>query len=933
METQNTRQEELRQVCVELYPLFMEYVSQHSLQIGDVEVVSTLDSIYALTAKYVSGGVEKTVLAPLKLLSSIAEDAAEKAKAAAELASQASNNANAAADRVDASITEIGEYKAATEDACTRALSAADNANAASQSATEAKNACEVATSRANAVIAEMEAAIEQCDDATAAAIAAKDDTLAATASCLQAIAAAQAATTAAENAKDECLAATQDCNAAIAQCRAATQDAQAATVISLQQTAKCKTATDNANDVASHAPYVGEDKYWYVWNNDTKTYDKTRNYSQGKGFHIKKLFASIAEMEAYVNPSTAEDDDSRLTIGDYVSIVSDVEDVDNAKLFIVESVTNTKITYGYQGDMSGARGFTGHTPQLSIGTITTGAEGSSASVSLSENGTDTEGNPKYLINFAIPRGAQGIQGEVGPKGDSFTYDDFTEEEIAALQKPAIDAAGIAKEAAGLANKAADRANKAAEIVEGTIGTIKWDWANIEGKPTTVAGYGITDLSISEGIITIGANSITPLTAESGVAWSKLTGVPTSFTPSSHTHAIADITNLSSASVNYASSAGNADTLDGNHASAFASASHTHSYIPTSASCNKNWAWSGQGGQPTWLWGSNDGSNCYVWNPSNFSVSYASSAGNADTLDGYHAGSFATASHTHTDTFTIGYYPNYVALSFRDSALSKKASETYIECWDGDGGWWNWMANKWMKSGSSDSYVLLGGGGHKLISDFAMASHSHSYLPLSGGTLTGQVWTISHFLFNNCGAGTAAQSGGKLIFQNAGNVHACIATTNDGNVWVAGRTTSDFSGAIILSPGSSNTSIFRGAIKCSSLTQTSDVRMKNIISDVVIGLDDIVCAPLFEYSFRNDENMQKHIGTSAQYWDANYSGCFAKMGDDGYYSMEYANLGVAMGISIARYVKAYESKTGKRLDELERENKELKERLTALEAA
>ena len=49
--------------------------------------------------------------------------------------------------------------------------------------------------------------------------------------------------------------------------------------------------------------------------------------------------------------------------------------------------------------------------------------------------------------------------------------------------------------------------------------------------------------------------------------------------------------------------------------------------IPVSASCNKNWSYSGQSGQPTWLWGSNDGTNCYVWNPSNFSVNYAASAG------------------------------------------------------------------------------------------------------------------------------------------------------------------------------------------------------------------------------------------------------------------------------------------------------------------
>lgn len=56
--------------------------------------------------------------------------------------------------------------------------------------------------------------------------------------------------------------------------------------------------------------------------------------------------------------------------------------------------------------------------------------------------------------------------------------------------------------------------------------------------------------------------------------------------------------------------------------------------IPTSASCNKNWNWSGQNGQPSWLWGSNDGTNMYVYNPSNFNVNYANSAGNANTVGG-----------------------------------------------------------------------------------------------------------------------------------------------------------------------------------------------------------------------------------------------------------------------------------------------------------
>lgn len=62
-----------------------------------------------------------------------------------------------------------------------------------------------------------------------------------------------------------------------------------------------------------------------------------------------------------------------------------------------------------------------------------------------------------------------------------------------------------------------------------------------------------------------------------------------------------------------------------------ANTSHTHPYIPTSASCNKNWHWSGRGGQPTWLWGGEDGINMYVYNPSDFRVNYAKSANSAVT--------------------------------------------------------------------------------------------------------------------------------------------------------------------------------------------------------------------------------------------------------------------------------------------------------------
>ena len=56
-----------------------------------------------------------------------------------------------------------------------------------------------------------------------------------------------------------------------------------------------------------------------------------------------------------------------------------------------------------------------------------------------------------------------------------------------------------------------------------------------------------------------------------------------------------------------------------------------------------------------------------------------------------------------------------------------------------------WSLSGFVKSGSSDSYVLLGGGGHKAISDFATAGHTHSYLPLSGGTCTGNIYAPAFY--------------------------------------------------------------------------------------------------------------------------------------------------------------------------------------------
>lgn len=197
------------------------------------------------------------------------------------------------------------------------------------------------------------------------------------------------------------------------------------------------KEAADNATEKAlstySHPPYADSDGFYHKWNPDTQSYDKTDVNLKAQPSKPAFVFKSVEEMETT--------DINNFDLYDYVIInTDDTEDEDNAKLYLIDKNEDGTKYYHYLVDMSGFRGFAGKTPQISIGTITTLLPSEKASVAMTSDGMDEQGNPKYVINFAIP------QGRKGDKGDSFSYADFTAEQIKELQKPATDAANKAQE-------------------------------------------------------------------------------------------------------------------------------------------------------------------------------------------------------------------------------------------------------------------------------------------------------------------------------------------------------------------------------------------------------------------------------------------------------------------------------------------------------
>lgn len=113
-----------------------------------------------------------------------------------------------------------------------------------------------------------------------------------------------------------------------------------------------------------------------------------------GKPFGIAKIYGSVAEMEA----DTAH---AGVSTGDFVAIVSDVEDEDNAKLYL-----RTDAGWSYIVDMSGATGIQGPAATINVGSVSTLAPGSKATV------TNSGDSNAAVFDFGIPAGIQGEKGD-----------------------------------------------------------------------------------------------------------------------------------------------------------------------------------------------------------------------------------------------------------------------------------------------------------------------------------------------------------------------------------------------------------------------------------------------------------------------------------------------------------------------------------------
>ena len=159
-----------------------------------------------------------------------------------------------------------------------------------------------------------------------------------------------------------------------------------------------------------------------------------------------------------------------------------------------------------------------------------------------------------------------------------------------------------------------------------------------------------------------------------------------------------------------------------------------------------------------------------------------------------------------------------------------------------------------------------------------------------------------------------------------------IATADDGTepIYVRQYTGafSSIARTLTLLDGSGNTICPGNLLTYGGITMYSDLRKKNVLNNIIVPLDVMANADLFDYIFKKDEKGKVRAGTSAQYWNV-FLPQVTDTDNEGFFTMSYDVLATTCVLSMAKHFQRFLiedfNNHETRIEFLERENKELKD--------
>ena len=291
------------------------------------------------------------------------------------------------------------------------------------------------------------------------------------------------------------------------------------------------------------------------------------------------------------------------------------------------------------------------------------------------------------------------------------------------------------------------------------------------------------------------------------------------------------------------------------------------------------------------------GGNSYV--PQSQAVSWTDIDGKPTTLAGYgitDAYWATTQSTSDKRNLTIGSVTQQVITAHQ--SLSGYATEYWVgqqgfatESWVNNKGYAteSWVNNKGY---ATESWVNNKGYA-------TQAWVGNNYLPLSGGTITGNLTVNQTFTCQNVEIGHTNEVNATgsdtlyLQYRNSGNLCLCY---NGHNVGIGTNSPSyklHVAGSIYAT----------GAI-----TERSDIRCKDVETyQWAPSLSMIAEAPIIRYSMKDDEAHRMRVGTVAQYWEKVMPEAVNKA-DDGILSIAQGDICMVCIIAMAREIERLKAK-------------------------
>jgi hypothetical protein len=229
----------------------------------------------------------------------------------------------------------------------------------------------------------------------------------------------------------------------------------------------------------------------------------------------------------------------------------------------------------------------------------------------------------------------------------------------------------------------------------------------------------------------------------------------------------------------------------------------------------------------------------------------------------------------------------------------------------------------YKKGGSSDSYVLLGGGGHAAISDLSV-NYANSAGRLSGDssyTAWGQsFWssgTPNSISGNMSGVGDIQCTAGSRIHGNGGALY--IGNANNAG-WVQIADMCSQSGSSYWNIYANGSASFQSVYSTGAVSSLSDIRYKDIVRHFALNIEAIANASIIQFRWKESHDTDTHVGGIAQEWQAILPDAVHET-KDGKLAMDYGTIAYTSAVSLAR-----------KMVEQQKEIDDLKERLARLEA-